>query len=288
MIQEINVNSEGHGNPQPEHGIEAGKDYLWLHLRELPYFRSLMRAVEASFYRYIDLPAPVLDVGCGDGHFATVAFDHPLDIGLDPWKAPLNEASRRGGYRGLVQADGGDIPFPGGYFGSALSNSVLEHIPEVESVLQELARVLRPGAPFVFCGPNHNFLPSLSLGRFLDHVGLRPLGEAYRTTFNRISRHYHSDPPDVWGARLERAGFHLERWWHYYSPSALHITEWGHYLGLPSLICYRLTGRWILVPTRWNLALTYRLTKRRYEPSEREDGVCTFYIARRKGGPNSG
>ena len=58
------------------------KDYLWLHLKELPYFRSLVRAVEARFYQDFELPAPTLDVGCGDGHFATVAFERPLEVGL--------------------------------------------------------------------------------------------------------------------------------------------------------------------------------------------------------------
>jgi hypothetical protein len=60
------------------------KDYLWLNLRELPYFRGLMRAVEASFYARLDLPGPVLDVGSGDGQFVTVAFDQLIDVGIDP------------------------------------------------------------------------------------------------------------------------------------------------------------------------------------------------------------
>ena len=258
------------------------KDYLWLHLIELPYFRGLMRAVEASFYRQLDLPAPILDVGCGDGHFATTAFEAPIDVGLDPGGAPLREAARRGGYRLLVQADGGKMPFPEASFSSAFSNSVLEHIPHLEAVLAEVHRVLKPGAPFVFCGPNHTFLANLSIGRTLDRLGFTRLGDAYRGFFNRISRHYHSDSPEVWLARLQQAGFAVERWWHYYPPEALHVTEWGHYFGLPSLVSKALTGRWILAPTRWNLALTEAFTRRYYqEAAPCEKGVCTFYVTRK-------
>jgi len=260
------------------------KDYLWLHIRELPYFRSLIRAVEARYYRDFDLPAPTLDVGCGDGHFATVAFDHPIDVGLDAGWRPLREAQRRGGYISLLQADGGKMPFADGYFCSAFSNSVLEHIPHVEKVLEEVARVLQPGAPFVFCVPNHQFTASLSIGRFCDRLGSKSLGDAYRRFFNRIARHIHCDPPEIWQRRLQSTGFDLERWWHYYSPTAMQVTEWGHYFGLPSLINFKLFGRWILVPTRWNLALIYNFTRKYYEsPAECEDGVCTFYIARRGG-----
>ena len=68
------------------------EEILWRHLRDLPYFRAMVRAVEDSFYQGLELPAPVLDLGCGDGHFASVAFDHPLDVGLDPWWGPLLEA----------------------------------------------------------------------------------------------------------------------------------------------------------------------------------------------------
>jgi SAM-dependent methyltransferase len=258
------------------------KDFLFLHLRDLPYFRGLLRAIEARFYQDIDLSVPTLDVGCGDGHFASVAFDRPLEAGIDPWEGPIGEAALRGAYRLLVIGDAGRSPFPDGYFASALSNSVLEHIPHVETVLAETARVLRPGAPFAFCVPNHQFLGSLSVGRACDKMGLRALGDRYRAFFNRIARHVNCDPPEVWQARLEAAGFRLEKWWHYYPPRAMQVTEWGHYLGLPSLLARKLTGRWIIAPTRWNLALTMRLVRRYYdESSVCDDGTMTFYLARR-------
>jgi SAM-dependent methyltransferase len=258
------------------------KDYLFLHLRDLPYFRGLLRSIEARFYQDLDLPAPTLDVGSGDGHFASVAFDRPLDVGIDPWAGPTREAGRRKAYRLLVIGDAGHSPFPDGFFGSAVSNSVLEHIPHVEAVLAETARVLRPGAPFAFCVPNHQFLGSLSVGRACDKIGLRRLGDGYRAFFNRISRHVHCDPPEVWQPRLEAAGFRLEKWWHYYPPPAMQVSEWGHYLGLPSLVARKLTGRWIIAPTRWNLALTTRLVRKYYDRSPiGADGTMTFYLARR-------
>jgi SAM-dependent methyltransferase len=174
------------------------------------------------------------------------------------------------------------MPFSGGYFASAFSNSVLEHIPHVEAVLAETGRVLRPGARFAFCVPNHNFDPHLSVARRLERLGLRRPAEAYRRFFDRIARHAHLDPPEVWQSRLEAAGFTVERWWHYFSPAALAVLEWGHYFGLPALIVRRLTGRWLLSTADWNLALTRRLVEPAYhESSPQPQGVCTFFIARR-------
>jgi SAM-dependent methyltransferase len=239
--------------------------------------------VEGRYYREFSLPSPTLDVGCGDGQFVTTAFERPIEIGIDPELASLREAAQRKGYCGLVQSYGDRLPFPTGHFASAFSNSVLEHIPGVEAVVSEVGRVLRPGGVFVFCVPNHQFLSTLSIGRGLDRLGARRLGDAYRAFFNRIARHHHSDDPETWTQRLERAGFAVDRWWHYFPPAAQHTMEWGHYFGLPSLVAKRLTGRWVLAPTRWNLTLTDRIARRHYAaPAESPLGVCSFYVTHRK------
>ncbi|HWQ04218.1 MAG TPA: class I SAM-dependent methyltransferase [Longilinea sp.] len=261
------------------------KDFLWLQLQDLPYFRAVLRAVESRFYQDIPLPQPVLDLGCGDGHFVTITFDKPIDFGIDPWTGPVKQAAQRGGYRIVVQGAGGEIPVPDGTFASVMSNSVLEHIPELDPVLAEVARVIQPGGLFVFCVPNHNFLDNLSVSSFFDKIGLHFLGNAYRTFFNRISRHYHCDSPQVWQDRLARAGFRIERWWHYFSPKSLHILEWGHYLGLPSLVSHVLFRRWILLRQPWNLVLAKAICQPAYdEPDSQPKGSYTFFIARRMGG----
>lgn len=252
------------------------KDFLFPHLRDLPYFRALIRAVEATYYQDLDLPPPVYDVGCGDGHFASLAFERKIDVGLDPWHGPIHQAKKFGAYRSLVEADGAKSPFPSDYFASAFSNSVLEHIPHVEAVLAETARVLRPGAPFYFCVPNPRYLSELSLSRLL--------GRGYTEWFRRISRVYHADDPDIWSNRLERAGFELVRWWHYFSPPAMRVLEWGHYLGAPTLLPHLLTGRWLISRARWNLALTERFVRKYASPQPVEDGTFTFYVAMKKVG----
>jgi len=250
------------------------KDFLFPHISSLPYFRGVLRAVESFYYQDLPLPAPVYDVGCGDGHFASLTFDQKIDVGLDPWHGPIHEAKSCGAYRSLVEADGACAPFPADHFASGLSNSVLEHIPHIDAVLQETARVLKPGAPFYFCVPNPRYFLSLQLTRFL--------GKPYEEWFRRISRVHHADEPDVWKKRLEQAGFSLERWWHYFAPSAMRVLELGHYLGLPALIARVLTGRWILAPTRWNLWLTEKYVRKYASPEPAEDGAFTFYVARKQ------
>lgn len=258
-------------------------DLLWVQISELPYFRGLLRAVEAKFYQDIELAGPVLDVGCGDGHFASRTFKQKIDVGIDPWEEPLAEAAQTDAYGVTLRAEGSEIPFSDASFQTVISNSVLEHIPDLDPVISEISRVIKPGGLFVFCVPNHQFLGNLSVSNFFDRIHLGFLGNLYRAFFNKISRHYHCDDPDVWTERLTRNGFELEKYWHYFSPGAFHVLEWGHYFGLPSLISKKLTGKWVLSPTKENLAPIDRLCRKYYEePWEQPDGSYTFYIARKR------
>jgi SAM-dependent methyltransferase len=261
---------------------ERENPYLWPQLQSLPHFRALLRAVESKFYDEFELPSPVLDVGCGDGHFASLVFKSKLDVGIDPALYSLREAKEWGAYKHLLNTTGARLPFEDGYFASALSNSVLEHIPDLQAVMNETGRVLKPGAIFLFCVPNHRWPHNLSIANWLQRLGLRGLAAAYVRLFTRISRHVNMLSPEEWEQRLQAAGFDVERYWHYFPPAALHALEWGHYLGLPSWIARMLAGRWILVPARWNLALTERLLRKHAVAEANEHGTYSWYVARRK------
>ena len=257
-------------------------EILWRHISSLPYFRGFLRAVEDRFYQEITLPEPIFDLGSGDGHFASVTFNRKLSVGLDPWKAPMKEARARDAYHLLVLGEGAQIPFADDSFGSANSTSVLEHIPEVTPVLAEVRRILKPDGKFVFCVPNHRF-PEMLWGRqLLEKIGLAGFGASYARFFNRIARHAHTDAPEVWEARLHSTGFELLETWDYFSPKALHILEWGHPLGLPAWVVKKLFDRWILVRQRWNLILPWLMTRPYLDHPRADDGVCSFFIARRR------
>lgn len=250
-------------------------------LRELPAFRGLLRAVETDFYQDLPMPEPVLDLGCGDGHFAEATFAAPLDVGLDPSWPPLREAALRGRHSWLTHADGAAMPFPSASFGTVVSNSVLEHIPEVDPVLEQVARVMEPGGWFHFTVPGPRFRNCLSVARALDTVGLASLAERYRRLFDRISRHCYYLSPDAWQERLARVGLDVAQWWPYFSQGALAALEWGYPLGLPCVLAKKLTGRRLVVPQPWNVALTEWLLRRFYDEPLTGTGVYLFFSVRK-------
>ncbi len=196
-------------------------DFLWPHLRDLPYFRALLRAVESRLMQEVTLPAPVLDIGSGDGHFASIAFRNKIDLGLDSAFNPTYEAKRRGAYKFLVVAEGERLPCANGSFASAVSNSVLEHVDRLEEVLSDIRRVLQPGALLVFTVPNPGYRSQLSIPRFLRGLALERLAVAYEEWFMRVSRTKTLFDEGEWKNLLERVGFRVERSQRYFSPAAL-------------------------------------------------------------------
>ncbi len=262
--------------------IHNSDDLLWRQLKTIPAFRAILRAVEARFYGCVELPAPVLDVGCGDGHFSQVTFPGRLAAGIDPWWNPLKKSAQAGQYDVLAQAMGNRLPFPDNHFASAFSNSVLEHIPNIQPVLNEVNRVLQPHGRFLITMPSHYFTEWLGGAAFFEKLGSEGLADWYRGKFNGISRHAHTDPPEVWAARLAQAGFEIERWQYYFSKEALRALEIGHGQGIPSAVMHALTGHWIVAPWESSLKWTERWLRPYYDEPFGETGAYLLIVARKK------
>jgi len=90
----------------------------------------------------------VVDIGCGPGNiFAN--FDHKprLLIGVDVAPVSLEMATNHG-YLPLL-ADATDLPFKSGFADIVVLNAALHHCENMESVLSEAARLVKPGGLLV-------------------------------------------------------------------------------------------------------------------------------------------
>ncbi|MDO8971430.1 MAG: class I SAM-dependent methyltransferase, partial [Saprospiraceae bacterium] len=172
---------------------KSAGDFYWRQRSGLPAFRALIRAMEAElFHSIVQIKGPVLDLGCGDGHFAeTLSFYRAetnqlkLDVGIDLSPASLLEAKSRKMYANLERADATKLPFANEAFETVISNCVVEHIPGVELVFQETFRVLRHGGKFVLSVPTDRLNDALTITRILKGLGLTSLAERYKAWFTR-------------------------------------------------------------------------------------------------------
>ena len=251
-------------------------------MRELPAFRALLRSVEEGLVRGLGpLAEPVLDLGCGDGHFGARALGGGA-IGTDPDLAALAAAGRRRGHRALAAADGSRLPLSSGSIGTVVANSVLEHIPALGETLAECARVLRPGGRLVITAPSDRFTPLLGGVSLPRAIGLEGWGARYGRWLNRRSRHHHLLSIDQWTELLESAGLTVSSASSYFPRGAHRAFEALHFLGSPALLFRRLTGRWIPWRNPVTLLLAGRLLARHCDLVAVDGGAYVFLVAERR------
>jgi 2-polyprenyl-6-hydroxyphenyl methylase / 3-demethylubiquinone-9 3-methyltransferase len=97
----------------------------------------------------------VLDIGCGGGFLAEEFAALGCRVtGVDPSPASIGAARAHAAGRGL-RIDyrvgvGEELPVPDAAFGVAYCCDVLEHVSDVNRVISETARVLKPGGLYLF------------------------------------------------------------------------------------------------------------------------------------------
>ena len=90
---------------------DESPDVLSQHLSRVPVHRALIRALEHRLFAQETLVHPVLDIGCGDGHYAAAAFPGGIDVGIDVTEEIVAEARRNGPYGRVEIASGTALPY---------------------------------------------------------------------------------------------------------------------------------------------------------------------------------
>jgi len=174
--------------------------------RALDYYKehdwvALLRAIEVlqlTSVRRLVAP-PLLDLGCGDGFVAQLAFGDPVAVGMDRNHSDVRTAAGSAAYRSVVTADARSLPFHEAAFQTVYSNGTLEHLDDLPSVLAEIHRVLRRGGVVIA------LVPSNAFQRPIGGVG-RIVGQRIWNHFNRLHNHVNLLSADEWSAALEGHG----------------------------------------------------------------------------------
>lgn len=170
---------------------------------------GIWRSVEVAVLLNHGLPeGRGLDVGCGDG-LLTRIIDERLGgkrswIGIDPDAEEVALARQAGLYQECFAASGAALPLASSSFDFALSNSVLEHIPELPPVLVEVSRVLKSGGRFLFTVPSDGF-HAARRGPLLPGVER----SEYLQAIDRRCAHIHYWSAETWRVALGEAGLAL-------------------------------------------------------------------------------
>ena len=146
----------------------------------------------------------LIDVGCGTGGYAagltTLGWDY---TGVDASEDMLRRAEAKGVR--VMRADAATLPFEDASFDAAVSTFTHTDVDDFAGLVREAARVLRPGAPFVYIGVHPCFVGPHSV------YDVDRRAPELHPGWYRLTGRY-SEAPGIWrgsGVRIRVGASHL-------------------------------------------------------------------------------
>lgn len=113
--------------------------------------------LEREFYEGKKL----LDIGCGPRGSLDWAKQAAERIGLDPLADKYKTITSENSITELLKGNAEEIPFEMEYFDVVSSFNSLDHVDDLDSVISEVKRVLKPGGTFLLISDIHK-VPTLT------------------------------------------------------------------------------------------------------------------------------
>ena len=228
--------------------LTTNPDFVANYIAMAPLALAFERVMECRILAEQAFDRPVLDIGCGEGLFARMLFAEPIDTGIDPNPRELSRAGELGAYVELIECRGDAIAKPDGSYRTILSNSVIEHIPDIQPVLKEAFRLLAPGGRLYLTVPTNRFDEYTWISQFLLTLRLKDLRQRFGAFFNRFWVHYHFYSPERWREITSAAGFEVVEVRGYAPRRACLMNDFLVPFSIPALITKKILNRWTLFP----------------------------------------
>lgn len=269
-------------------GLQFKDDYSDVYVTTVPAALAFERILECNIYRNFNFVSPVLDLGCGDGLFTKHLFADAIDVGLDPGHGEIRSARETNAYQELICCFGNQIPKANDSFNTVYSNSVLEHIEDLDPVLMEVKRVLKSGGFFYLTVPTDQFEHYAFISRVLTALSLKGMSDKFCRFYNRFWVHYHFHTPEQWAERFGKIGFEVVTQREYAAKNICTLHDVLAYLALPTFLSKKLFHRWIMIPSIRRIYAPFiaafgRWTRDNLEKTEdfRKPGGLIFFALRK-------
>jgi ubiquinone/menaquinone biosynthesis C-methylase UbiE len=180
-----------------------------------PFVPSLShwRAWEYAAYSRWRLYGRVLDIGCGDGQFFRLIWPLIQDvIGLDIDLTAAGAGKKSGVYRTVHITSADQIPEPDESFDCIFANCSLEHMENIDEVLAEIFRCLKPGGTLLCSVITECFTQWSVLPNFLDMAGYNDTAKRLQNEFINYHRLKNTFSTEEWRTKLADTGVVAEEY----------------------------------------------------------------------------
>lgn len=188
--------------------ISKTEKYFRRYLRIAPLCVALWRSVEAKHLSKVKLVRPILDIGCGWGEFAE-AFGEKIDMGIDIAPRDLYAGAKGKMYKNLTLADARNLPFSDNSYGSIISISTFEHIPNTKKLLSEMYRVLKPNGILAITMETEEVDRNTFYRPMLKKMGFVFLSNLLTNAYNSYFHRHNLPSKEKWINDFQEAGFKM-------------------------------------------------------------------------------
>jgi SAM-dependent methyltransferase len=229
--------------------IKFNNDMIASYIRKAPLALAFERVFECHILSQQKFEKPILDIGCGDGIFASVLFAEKIDVGIDPDGRELEGARRSDMYDELICCDAQQIPKKDGTFKTVLANSVIEHIIPIREVLKEAKRVTACDGRMYLTVPTHRYDQQTVIFQLLSSLKLNGMAEDFRKFYDRFWKHHHYYDLDGWRMLFEECGWGVVKHQAFNPASARLWQDSLIPLSIVSFFSRKFLNRWFVVPS---------------------------------------
>jgi len=181
---------------------------LYAHVPPLSHWR----AWEYAAYQKFQIDGHILDVGCGDGRYFRLVWPHATDvIGVDMSPEVAELGLQSGVYRKVHVTAAHEVPEPDQTFDNVFANCSLEHMDNLDQVLREINRCLKPGGVLLCSVVTDRFFKWSLLSNLVAAAGFDNAASKLKRDF--FSYHNLVNPLAVeeWKNHFTRAGLTPEQ-----------------------------------------------------------------------------
>lgn len=228
--------------------MKFNPDFIVPYIKKAPMALALERIFECHILSQQKFERPALDIGCGDGIFASVLFAQKIDLGIDPDGRELEQARRSEMYDELICCGAQQIPKKDGSFRTIFANSVFEHIIPIRDVLKEARRVIACDGRMYLTVPTHLYDHQTVCFRLLSALQLKGAAEGFRKYYDRFWKHHHYYDLDGWRRLFEECGWSIVQNQTFNPTSARLWQDSLIPLSIGSFISRKFFGRWFALP----------------------------------------
>ncbi len=240
---------------------EISSDDFEKYFPHAPVALCIKECARLSVLRRYDCPDPILDVGCGDGLFTSIALPgrEVWGIDIDAKEGRWAQASKA--YSQIILGDVTRTKLPARFFRSCVANCSLEHVPNIDGALTTIQGALAEGGRAYLFVPHRDWASRMTSVRLLHAIGAHSAASSLQDRIDRTFYHRHLYDEQGWRDVAERSGFRVVAIEPVLSTSS--TTAFEAFLA-PSVLGFvnkKLTSRWTNFPeARRKVApLAYRL-----------------------------